>query len=190
MKLNNGHLMPQIGLGVFKAVPETCLSICKQALSIGYRKIDTAAVYNNEEAVGRAVRDSEILRSEVFVTSKFILRDNDGKKLFGRKDATIQDITRFKIDSCLEKLNIGYLDLLLLHAPFKKRLEAWDVMESYVESGKIKSIGVSNFGVHHIGNLYQLIRPRGIDETLQDQSSCQPNRNPSIPATTRYSFCL
>jgi 2,5-diketo-D-gluconate reductase A len=152
--MNNGRTIPTEGLGVFSASPESCYSITKLALQKGYRHVDTASIYKNEVAVGRAVRDSEqVKRADVFITTKIQFRDSDGLKLLARKDAsaTIEELTKFKIDACLEKLDLGYIDLLLLHAPFVgKRLKAWSVMESYVEAGKIMSIGVSNFGVHHI----------------------------------------
>jgi len=145
LTLNNGFNIPIIGLGVYLAEIPDCYNICKEALKLGYRHIDSAAFYKNEADVGRAVRESGIPRSEIFVTTKIFFLDGEGA-----------DTTKPKIEECLKNLDIEYIDLLLIHAPFVgKRLPAWKVMEDYVNAGKVKSIGVSNYGIKHIDELLQ-----------------------------------
>ncbi|KAL6777580.1 hypothetical protein ACKKBG_A14825 [Auxenochlorella protothecoides x Auxenochlorella symbiontica] len=146
LKLNSGHTIPVVGLGVYLCEPgaqayEAVLS----ALRLGYRHIDTAQVYGNESDVGRAVRDSGIPRKDIFVTSKLSIR-NWGKS---RAQAAI--------DESLKKLGLDYIDLFLLHAPGSPdtRAETWAVLESYHRQGKLRSIGVSNFGVVHLEKLAQ-----------------------------------
>jgi diketogulonate reductase-like aldo/keto reductase len=179
IKLNNGLEIPQVGLGVYLADNTECYDICKIALAQGWKHIDSAYIYKNEQDVGRAVRESCVKREELFITTKvqgfaskikIFIHDNEKTA----KLDCIKETVTAKIESCLEKLDLGYIDLLLIHAPFVGwRLGAWSVMETYVEAGKIKSIGVSYFGVHHIGNL-NLTR-RGTDQTLQDQASFESN---------------
>jgi diketogulonate reductase-like aldo/keto reductase len=158
LKLNNGLQIPQIGLGVYKADNKECYEICKSALASGWRHIDSAAAYQNEEDVGRAVRESGVSRIELFITTKIFIHEEERAE----KLDSIAEVVAAKIDSCLSKLDLGYIDLLLIHAPWSswfvkydclstRRQGAWPVMESYVTSGKIKSIGVSNFGAQHIG---------------------------------------
>ncbi|KAL3898620.1 MAG: hypothetical protein SGCHY_002611 [Lobulomycetales sp.] len=167
LTLNNGRTIPQIGLGVYLASPEDCYDICCRALEQGFRHIDTAAVYKNESAVGRAVRASKTPRSELFITTKFILRDNDGAKL-GLDAADTRGIVRRHIQECLDRLDLGYIDLLLIHAPFiGKRTDAWRVMEEFVDAGSVRSIGVSNYGVHHLDELMQICRIKPVVNQIE-----------------------
>lgn len=134
IKLNNGIEMPMEGLGVYLVSdPAECEQAVSDALKAGYRLIDTAASYQNEEAVGAAIRKSGIPREEIFVTTKIWVAD------FG------DDKTPAAIEQSLEKLNIGYIDLVLLHQAMSDYYGAWRALEKAYEAGKIKAIGVSNF---------------------------------------------
>ena len=132
--LSNGVKMPLEGFGVFQ-VPET--AVCEQAvsdaLSVGYRLIDTAAAYFNEEAVGTAIAKSGISREELFITTKLWIQDagyESAKKAF---------------ETSMKKLGLDYLDLYLIHQPMNDYYGAWRAMEELYEAGKIRAIGVCNF---------------------------------------------
>ena len=132
--LNNGTKIPQFGMGVFMfpAGDET-KNACLEALKLGYRHIDTAHAYQNERSVGEAVRESGIPREEIWVTSKLWPSEyGEGKTMEG-------------IDKMLERLDIGYIDLLLLHQQVGEYMGAWRDMEKAVAQGKVKTIGLSNF---------------------------------------------
>jgi len=134
VKLNNGVEMPILGFGVFQV---TDLAECERsvldAISTGYRLIDTAASYMNEEAVGKAIKSSGIKREELFITTKLWIQSNgyDGTKKF--------------FDNSLKRLQLDYLDLYLIHQPFGDVYGEWRAMEDLYKEGKIKAIGVSNF---------------------------------------------
>lgn len=132
--LSNGVKMPLEGFGVFQ-VPEA--AVCEQAvndaLSVGYRLLDTAAAYFNEEAVGAAIRGSNIPREELFITTKLWIQDagyESAKKAF---------------ETSMRKLGLNYLDLYLIHQPMNDYYGAWRAMEELYEAGKIRAIGVCNF---------------------------------------------
>jgi diketogulonate reductase-like aldo/keto reductase len=132
--LNNGVEMPLLGFGVFQ-VPDAvqCEQVVSDALTAGYRLIDTAAAYLNEEAVGKAIRKSGISRKELFVTTKLWIQDagyENTKKAFGIS---------------IDKLGLDYLDLYLIHQPYGDYYASWRAMEELYETGKIRAIGVSNF---------------------------------------------
>jgi diketogulonate reductase-like aldo/keto reductase len=133
LKLNDGNVIPQIGFGVF-LIPNdgSTYNAVKMALQSGYRHIDTAAAYFNEEEVGQAVRESGIKREEIFVTSKLWLQD------YGYEAA------KKGIDTSLRKLGVDYIDLYLLHQPYFDTIGAWKALVEAQKEGKIKSIGVSN----------------------------------------------
>jgi diketogulonate reductase-like aldo/keto reductase len=133
LKLNDGNVIPQIGFGVF-LIPNdgSTYNAVKTALQSGYRHIDTAAAYFNEEEVGQAVRESGIKREEIFVTSKLWLQD------YGYEAA------KKGIDTSLRKLGVDYIDLYLLHQPYFDTIGAWQALVEAQKEGKIKSIGVSN----------------------------------------------
>lgn len=147
VKLNNGIEMPMEGLGVYQ-VPD--LAECEQAVSdalkAGYRLIDTAAGYNNEEAVGTAVRKSGIPREEIFVTTKIWVAD------FG------DDKTPAAVERALNKLDIEYIDLVLLHQAMSDYYGAWRALEKEYEKGRIKAIGVSNFYPDRLIDLCENVR--------------------------------
>lgn len=141
--LHNGVKMPQLGFGVFKVKNgnETVESV-KKAVEVGYRAIDTAAIYENEEGVGQAIRECGVPREELFITSK-VWNTEQG-----------YDTTLKAFEDSLNRLGMEYLDLYLIHWPGKdKYLETWRALEKLYKDGKVKSIGVSNFHVHHLENL-------------------------------------
>lgn len=132
-KLNDGNEIPAIGFGTFEIPADgTTYETVKKALDFGIRHIDTAAAYFNEEEVGSAVKDSNVDREDVWITSKMWLQD------YAYEDA------KKAIDTSLEKLQTDYMDLYLLHQPYGKVDEAWKALEEAKDEGKIKSIGVSN----------------------------------------------
>ena len=132
--LSNGVKMPLEGFGVFQ-VPEAavCEQAVRNALSVGYRLIDTAAAYFNEEAVGAAIRGSGIPREELFITTKLWIQDAG------------YESTKKAFETSMEKLGLDYLDLYLIHQPMNDYYGAWRAMEELYEAGKIRAIGVCNF---------------------------------------------
>lgn len=140
--LNNGVEMPQLGFGVFQ-VPDLrqAEAAVKDALEVGYRLIDTATAYQNEEAVGRAINNSGIKREDIFVTSKLWVSD------------FTYDRAKKGIDASLQRLNMGYMDLYLLHQPYGDVMGAWRALEEAYKAGKIRAIGVSNFYADQLKNL-------------------------------------
>lgn len=132
--LNNGVKMPIIGFGVYQiSDAEVCENAVYEALMAGYRLIDTAAGYLNEEAVGRAIKRSGIPREELFITTKLWVQDAG------------YESTKLAFDKSLNKLKLNYLDLYLIHQPFGDYYGSWRAMEELYHEGKIKAIGVSNF---------------------------------------------
>ncbi|MCM3001307.1 aldo/keto reductase [Paenibacillus cellulositrophicus] len=132
--LNNGVQMPIIGFGVYQ-IPdaEECENAVYEALMAGYRLIDTAAGYLNEEAVGRAIKRSGVPREELFITTKLWVQDANYER------------AKLAFAKSLKKLQLDYLDLYLIHQPFGDYYGAWRAMEDLYREGKIKAIGVSNF---------------------------------------------
>lgn len=147
--LNNGVKMPWLGLGVFKAQEgNEVIQAVKVAINHGYRSIDTAAAYNNEEGVGQAITESisagVISREDIFVTSKVW----NGRQGY--------ETTLAAFDESLHKLQLDYIDLFLVHWPVKgKYKDTWRALEKVYAEGKVKAIGVSNFQVHHLEDLLQ-----------------------------------
>lgn len=141
-QLNNGVAMPTLGFGVFQ-VPD--LNQAEQAvtdaLNTGYRLIDTAAAYQNEAAVGKAIKKSRVNRDDIFVTSKLWLSDFNYQR------------AKAGINTSLEKLGLDYLDLYLLHQPYGDIMGAWRALEEAQKAGKIRAIGVSNFYADQLKNL-------------------------------------
>ena len=134
VKLNNGVEMPVLGFGVYQiSDPEVCERAVGDALKIGYRSIDTAAAYGNEEAVGRAVRRSGIPREELFITTKLWISDA------GYEPA------RKAFEESMSKLGLDYLDLYLIHQPYGDVYGSWRAMEELYREGAVRAIGVSNF---------------------------------------------
>ncbi|MDJ0348098.1 aldo/keto reductase [Cryobacterium sp. PH29-G1] len=142
--LNDGHTIPQLGFGVFKVEPDETTRIVSDALSVGYRHIDTAAIYGNEAGVGKALAASKIKRSDLFITTK----------LWNDRQGTESAFDAF--EESLEKLGLDYVDLYLIHWPAPandKFVESWKALEKIKESGRARSIGVSNFLVPHLDRL-------------------------------------
>lgn len=147
LKLNNGVEMPALGLGVFQTPPEETRTAVQAALSTGYRHIDTAAAYGNEREVGQAIHASGIDRDEVFIETKIWISD------YG------YDQTLHGFDKSARKLGVDHIDLLILHqalpSDFDKTLEAYRALETLLEQGKVRAIGVSNFMVEHLNRLLE-----------------------------------
>ena len=150
IELNNKHVIPQIGVGTWTLRGETARENVRLALEAGFRHIDTAQGYGNEIEVGQGIADSiaysGLYREEIFITTKVatnIMREG-------------MQAVKDSIDESLRKLNVAYLDLLLIHWPVKGCVkETWQVMEKYLRRRLIKSIGVSNFNRHHLDELLQ-----------------------------------
>ena len=157
--LNNGVKMPVAGFGVFQIQDQAqCERCVVDAVHAGYRLIDTAAVYGNEAAVGRAVHRCGVLREELFLTSKLWVQDAG------------YDAAKKAIDNSLRNLQTDYLDLYLIHRPFGDYYGAWRAMEEAVDAGKLRAIGLSNFDPARVMDLTlnNRIRP------AVDQVECHP----------------
>ncbi|AUM63614.1 aldo/keto reductase [Brevibacillus sp. 7WMA2] len=141
--LANGVVKPWLGLGVYKAEDGAEVEqAIHMALEAGYRSIDTAAIYENEAGVGKAIRDSKIPRDEIFVTTK-VWNTEQGY------ESTLQ-----AFDASLQKLGLDYIDLYLVHWPVPgKYKETWRALETLYKKGLVRSIGVSNFHIHHLEDL-------------------------------------
>jgi diketogulonate reductase-like aldo/keto reductase len=149
LRLNNGVLLPQLGYGVYKVPAPDCSGLVRQALETGYRSIDTAALYGNEEGVGQAVRDATgehgwLERSDIFVTSK-VWNDSHGYRS-----------TLAAFAESMERLGLEYLDLYLIHWPCPERnafVETYKALEKLYHDGAVRAIGVSNFSRQHLERL-------------------------------------
>jgi methylglyoxal/glyoxal reductase len=143
VKLNNGVEIPWVGLGVFQSEPgKTTQQAVEWALEIGYRHVDTAALYGNEESVGRGLEASGLPRDEVFVTTKVWNTDQGYDKALAA------------FDTSMKKLQLDVVDLYLIHWPMNgTRLETWKALEKLYQDGRVRAIGVSNFLVHHLEEL-------------------------------------
>lgn len=141
---HDGKSAPQLGLGVWQVEDDIAASVVKAALDIGYRSIDTAAIYENETGVGQGIAQSGIKREELFVTTK-LWNDRHG-----------HDISKAAFNESLEKLGLDYVDLYLIHWPVPKIglfVEAWESMIQLRDEGRAKSIGVCNFNISHLQKL-------------------------------------
>lgn len=144
--LNNGSTVPSIGFGTFKASGEEVYNAVIEALRLGYRHIDTASFYHNEDMVGKAIKDSGVPREEIFLTSKVWRSDRGYEK------------TMASFEQSIKNLQVDYLDCLLIHWPCpitkenynEENVDTWHALEDLYKAGKVKVIGVSNFMVHHI----------------------------------------
>jgi 2,5-diketo-D-gluconate reductase A len=141
IQLNDGHLIPQLGFGVFKVDPDETERIVTDALEVGYRHIDTAAIYGNEAGVGRAIEASGIPRDELFITTKLWNSDQGTQSAIDAMDLS------------LEKLGLDHVDLYLIHWPrpdLDLYVDSWLTLEQLQADGKTRSIGVSNFHREHL----------------------------------------
>ncbi len=161
IELSNGVQMPYFGLGVFKTQDgEEVENAVKWALEAGYRHIDTAAIYNNEQGVGNAIKSSVIPRNELFITTK-IWNDD-------QRNETVME----GFEQSLKLLQTDYVDLYLIHWPVQEKYsKTWKVIEEIYRSGRAKAIGVSNFLHHHLEELFRTaeIRP------MINQVECHPH---------------
>lgn len=144
--LHNGVEMPWFGLGVFKVQEGSeVIDSVKAAIKNGYISIDTAAVYKNEEGVGQAIKESEVPREELFITTKVWNADQG------------YESTLKAFETSMEKLGLDYLDLYLIHWPVKgKYVETWKALEKLYKDGRVRAIGVSNFHVHHLKDILDI----------------------------------
>jgi 2,5-diketo-D-gluconate reductase A len=133
LTLDNGVRIPVLGFGVYQIPPDDTERAVSEALEVGYRHIDTAAAYGNEEAVGRAITSSGIARDELFVTTKLWINDRG------------EDGAKRAFDASLGRLDLDHVDLYLIHQPFGDYYSSWRAMEDLHRQGLIKAIGVSNF---------------------------------------------
>ncbi|WP_128895542.1 aldo/keto reductase [Longirhabdus pacifica] len=143
--LNNGVQMPWFGLGVFKTKDgHQVIQAVKEAIQVGYRSIDTAAIYQNEQGVGVAVQESEVKREELFITTK-VWNSNQG-----------YEETLKAFEESRKKLQLEWIDLYLVHWPVKEKYkETWKALVKLYEEGYVKAIGVSNFQTHHLDDVIQ-----------------------------------
>ena len=144
LTLNDGNLIPQLGFGVFKVDPAEAERVVTDALEVGYRHIDTAAIYGNEEGVGRAIAASGIPREELFVTTKLWNEDQGSSS------------TAPALDRSLHRLGLDHVDLYLIHWPVASKglyVDSWRAMQDLREQGRTRSIGVSNFLESHVQEL-------------------------------------
>jgi 2,5-diketo-D-gluconate reductase A len=141
LKLNDGNIIPQLGFGVWQVPNEVAPKAVSEALKVGYRSIDSAQGYQNEQGVGDAIRASGLGRDEVFITTKL------------RNGGHARDLALKAFDESMKKLGIDVLDLFLIHWPVPKQglyAEAWQALVDLQKQGRIKSIGVSNFNIDHL----------------------------------------
>ena len=175
--LNNGITMPQIGFGVFQVPDDQATAAVTTALEVGYRSIDTAAIYDNEQGVGRAIAESGLPRNELFITTKLWNADQG-------YDSTLE-----AFDQSLHKLGLEYLDLYLVHWPTPRRdlyLETWRAFEKLHSDGRIRAIGISNFEPAHIdrlvasGNIPPAVNQVELHPALQNRATVAANRRHEV----------
>ncbi|MCT4782085.1 MULTISPECIES: aldo/keto reductase [Exiguobacterium] len=168
--LRNGIQIPMIGFGVWKVDNETeAPDAVAEALKVGYRHIDTAAVYKNEEGVAKGIQASGVARKEIFLTSKIW---NEDIRMHRTKEA---------FEESLQRLDTDYLDLCLLHWPVDGFVEAWEALVELQEAGKIKAIGVSNFKEHHL----EALKEAGLMTPLINQVELHPQ----LPQPDLVEYC-
>jgi len=173
--LNDGTSIPVIALGVYQTTPgKEAYNSVREALRTGYRHIDSAKLYNNEQDVGKAVKDSGLNREEIFITTKLWSLDYDGNDPY--------DFVMQAAEESLKKLDT-YIDLYLIHSPHNKeaRLGFWKALEDLKKEGRIKSIGVSNYGIHHIQEI--------LDEGLTPPAVNQVEIHPFLRRDELVQFC-
>lgn len=158
LPLNDGHTIPQIGLGTASLNDEAIAPVLVTAIEAGYRHIDTAFRYRNQHGVGKGIRDSGIAREELFVTTKL-----DGE--FQGNERAVAGL-----DECLRQLNLEYVDLCLIHWPLPQRdeyIDTWRTFEKLLATGKVRSIGVSNFKPAHVDRLLAETTVRPVANQIQ-----------------------
>lgn len=169
--LHNGVKMPWLGFGTFRIESgEITKNAVLEALRIGYRHIDTAKVYENEKSVGEAIKESGIPREDIFLTTKVWNTDQGYEE------------TLKAFNKSLEKLGTDYLDLYLIHWPKDKNIETWKALEKLYKEKKIRAIGVSNFKIHHLEELFK--------ETEIIPMVNQVECHPQFPQNELKAFCV
>lgn len=158
-QLNNGVQMPMLGFGTYLAKDEECEASVLTAIRMGYRLIDTAEIYGNEEAVGRAIANCGVPREELFIVTKV--------------DFKGYDHARASVEASLAKLQLDYLDLVLLHWPYGNYYAAWRALEELYDEGKIRAIGVSNFNPDRLVDLISFNRIVPAVNQLETHLYCQ-----------------
>ncbi|KAF4453452.1 25-diketo-D-gluconate reductase [Fusarium albosuccineum] len=150
-KLNSGYEIPLLGYGVYQTPLEQAADVCKRALDIGYRHIDSASGYHNQGQSAASIPASGIPRSDIYFTTKIPVR----------KYPLNYENAHKLVDIALEETKLDYLDLVLIHAPYggpDARKGAWKALVECVEAGKVRSLGISNYGVHHLDELEAYIK--------------------------------
>ena len=163
IKLTNGVEMPLLGYGVFRVSPEECERCVSDALKVGYRLIDTAQAYANEEGVGRAWRKSGIPRNELFLVTKVWISNAGEKKAAA------------SIEESLRKLDTDYIDLLLIHQAYGDVFGTWRAMEKAYKAGKVRAIGVSNFQAGRFFDFAHFVDVKPMVNQLQCNALAQQN---------------
>ncbi len=147
VELNNSVKIPLLGLGTYLATGDVCYRAIRHAIKIGYRHIDTAMMYDNEEEVGKAVKDCDEPREDIFVTTKLWNSDHGYEQ------------TKVAFETSLERLGLEYIDLYLIHWPVQGlRLDSWRAMEELYQEGKCRAIGVSNYMDWHLEELLKVAK--------------------------------
>ncbi|KAI2469000.1 aldo-keto reductase [Annulohypoxylon bovei var. microspora] len=144
LKLNSGYEIPRLGFGVYQTPPDETEKAVLEAFNVGYRHVDSAAAYRNEAGCGNAIRASKLPRSEIYFTSKI----PPGGMSYA--------VAKAQVETSLKTSGLDYIDLMLIHSPYggsAARKDVWKALVEAVEEGKIRSIGVSNYGVHHLDEL-------------------------------------
>ncbi|ODM14792.1 hypothetical protein SI65_09786 [Aspergillus cristatus] len=151
-RMNSGHEIPVLGFGSYLIPNSQTPTVLQEAFNAGYRHVDSAVMYRNEKGCGLAIKDSGIDRSEIFYTTKIL------PSAMGHRRTAKQ------VDDCLRESELDYIDLILIHAPYggkEARLGSWRALTEAQQAGKVKSIGVSNYGIHHLEELQEYIDSTG-----------------------------
>lgn len=172
--MSNGVSIPQLGLGVFRNPDgDTTVSAVREALAAGYRHIDTAMIYGNEASVGRGIRESDVPRREVFVTTKLW------------NDDIRQGRTREAFLRSLDALGMDYVDLYLIHWPVEGWRKAWEDMVGLYEERRVRAIGVSNFQPHHLSELMDVSSTRPVVDQIESSPQFPNNDTMSFARSRR-----
>jgi len=158
LPFHDGNSIPQIGLGVYKISDDEAATIVRSAIEVGYRLIDTASMYENEEGVGRGIRDSGVPRSEIFVTTKFWMDDLGFDK------------TKAALRTSLDLLGMDFVDLYMIHWPAPARglyIESWRALEELQEEGLVTSIGMSNFHTDHLDDIFAMATKKPVINQIE-----------------------
>ena len=176
-RMNSGHDIPVLGYGVYQIPAAECEAVTLHAFKSGYRHVDSARAYRNEQPCADAIRNSSLKREEIFFTSKV------PPKSMG------YDAAKKSIESSFFQTGLDYIDLYLIHSPYggkEGRLGAWKALAEAQEAGKIRSIGVSNYGAHHLDELADYIKTSDVGGTI-DVNQCEVH--PWLPRDDIVDWC-